>query len=181
MFQQMQSMQQNIVQENKVKDEKHRVEENKIFTKADLAKITDEVVVVRSAVDNVTFISPKTKIEYNWSIKGDIDSLPVSEILAMETASKRFLHTPWLIVDDERIIQALDLKQTYDLIKKVEDIDELIKLDKRQIERIFEELPTQYKNNFRNEIYKKVKSRELNNLTTIDDLSDILKVNLKEI
>lgn len=181
MFQQMQNMQQNLAQENKIETKNKKADNNKVFTKADLAKITDEVVIVKSAVDNVTFISPKTKIEYSWSVKGDIDSLPVSEILAMETASKRFLHTPWLIIEDERVIQALDLKPIYDLIKKVENIDELIQLSESQIQRIFEELPAQYKNNFRNEIYKKVKTRELNSLTTIDSLSKILKINLREI
>lgn len=181
MFAMFQQMQQNLTQENKIEDKTQKIDKNKVFTKADLAKITDEVVVVKSAVDNVTFISPKTKIEYSWSVKGDIDRLPVSEILAMESASKRFLHTPWLIIEDERVIQALALNSIYDLIKKVENIDELIQLSEVQIQRIFDELPAQYKNNFRNEIYKKVKTRELNSLTTIDSLSKILKINLRDI
>jgi hypothetical protein len=180
MFKQMESMQQDASKEAD-KDKKINKKLDNKFSKADLAKIGDEVVIVKSAVDNVTFTSPKTKIEYNWSVKGDVEPLPVSEILAMEGTSKRFLHTPWLVIEDDRVIQALGLKRIYDLIKKVEDIEELVKLSKDDIKSIFEELPPQYKNNFKNEIYRKVKSRELNNLTTIDDLSDILKINLKDI
>lgn len=179
MFKQMENMQQETVKETKVIKEKQ--EYPKKFTKAMLAKISDETVIVRSTTDNVTFISPKTKIEYNWLTKGDVEPLPIVEILAMENASKRFLHTPWLVVEDERVIDALDLKRTYDLIKKVENVDELIKLSKDEISKIFNELPSQYKNNFRNEIFKKVKSRELNNLSTIDSLSEILHIDLKNI
>jgi hypothetical protein len=181
MFKQFQTMeeQQNITKQETIKDNS-KTKSTK-FSKAMLAKISDEMVVVKSAVDNVTFISPKTKIEYNWLAKGDVEPLPVSEILAMESASKRFLHTPWLVVEDERVIDALGLKRTYDLIKKVEDVDELITLNKDDISKIFNELPNQYKNNFRNEIFKKVKTRELNNLSTIDDLSEILHIDLKSI
>lgn len=178
-FQQMKNSNQASEEKNVIKDKK--VNNNSKFTKAMLANINDEVVVVKSAVDNVTFLSPKTKIEYNWLTKGDVEPLPISEIIAMENASKRFLHTPWLVVEDDRVIEALGLKRTYDLIKQVENVDELITLNKDDISRIFNELPSQYKNNFRNEIFKKVKTRELNNLSTIDDLSEILHIDLKNI
>lgn len=154
---------------------------NTKFTKVMLSKIGDEIITVRSAVDNVNFLSPKTQTRYKWLLKGDVEALTVSEILAMENVSRRFLHTPWLIVEDERVIQALDLQRTYDLIKKVENVDELVKLNKEEISKIFNELPPQYKNNFRNEIYKKVKTRELNNLTIIDNLGEILHIDLKNI
>lgn len=179
-FKQFQEMESVAKSEEKVKVKKEIKKPSK-FTKAMLAGITDEVVTVKSAVDNVTFVSPKTKIEYNWLIKGDVEPLPVGEILSMENASKRFLHTPWLVVEDDRVIEALGLNRTYDLIRKVENIDELITLNKDEISKIFNELPPQYKNNFRNEIFKKVKTRELNNLSTIDDLSEILHIDLKSI
>lgn len=157
------------------------ISSNTKFTKVMLSKIGDEIITVRSAVDNVNFLSPKTQTRYKWLQKGDVEALTVSEILAMENVSRRFLHTPWLIVEDERVIQALDLQRTYDLIKKVENVDELVKLNKEEISKIFNELPPQYKNNFRNEIYKKVKTRELNNLTIIDNLGEILHIDLKNI
>lgn len=184
MFKQMQEMdkQQNVKEKNTIVSKEIENTDKKVkFTKAMLAKISDEEVVAKSTVDNLTFISPRTKIEYSWLSKGDVETLPISEILAMENKSKRFLHTPWLIIEDERVIEALNLQRTYDLIKKVEDIDELILLSKDEIEKIFNELPQQYQYNFRNEIYKKVKTRELNNLSTIDVLSEVLHIDLKNI
>lgn len=180
MFKQFENIN-NSKEENKEKIIEEKPEQKSKFSKVMLSKISDEIITVRSVVDNVNFLSPKTQTRYKWLQKGDVELLTVAEILAMENVSRRFLHTPWLVVEDERIIQALDLQRTYDLIKKVEDIDELVKLSKSEIETIFNELPPQYQNNFRNEIYKKVKTRELNNLSTIDNLGEILKIDLKNI
>lgn len=181
MFKQFENMEKEQSTETKDSTTKKEIYSNTKFTKVMLSKISDEIVTVKSSVDNVNFLSPKTQTRYKWLQKGDVEALSVSEILAMENVSRRFLHTPWLIVEDERVIQALDLQRTYDLIKKVENVDELVELNKNEIEKIFNELPSQYQNNFRNEIYKKVKTRELNNLSVIDDLGEILHIDLRNI
>lgn len=181
MFKQFENMEKEQSTETKDSTTKKEISSNTKFTKVMLSKISDEIVTVKSSVDNVNFLSPKTQTRYKWLQKGDVEALSVSEILAMENVSRRFLHTPWLIVEDERVIQALDLQRTYDLIKKVENVDELVELNKNEIEKIFNELPSQYQNNFRNEIYKKVKTRELNNLSVIDDLGEILHIDLRNI
>lgn len=181
MFKQFENMEKEQMVETKELITKKEISPNIKFTKVMLSKISDEIVTVKSSVDNVNFLSPKTQTRYKWLQKGDVEALSVSEILAMENVSRRFLHTPWLIVEDERVIQALDLQRTYDLIKKVENVDELVELNKNEIEKIFNELPSQYQNNFRNEIYKKVKTRELNNLSVIDDLGEILHIDLRNI
>jgi uncharacterized hydantoinase/oxoprolinase family protein len=67
------------------------------------------------------------------------------------------------------------------LISKIEDISQLIKLSKQDIKDIFNELPNNYLNNFKNEIFRKVRTRELNDLKTIDILSEILHMDLKDI
>ena len=181
MFKQFENMEQMQKLEKQETIKKEDMSKNEKFTKVMLTKIGDEIITVRSAVDNVSFISPKTKVEYNWLAKGDVEPLTINEILAMENKSKRFLHTPWLIIEDDRVVQALNLQRTYDLIEKVENVDELITLSKDEITKIFNELPSKYKNNFRNEIYRKIKTRELNNLSTIDDLSEILHIDLNTI
>ena len=181
MFKQFENMEQMQKSEKQETIKKEDISKNEKFTKVMLTKIGDEIITVRSAVDNVSFISPKTKVEYSWLAKGDVEPLTINEILAMENKSKRFLHTPWLIIEDDRVVQALSLQRTYDLIEKVENVDELITLSKDEITRIFNELPSKYKNNFRNEIYRKIKTRELNNLSTIDDLSEILHIDLNTI
>lgn len=179
MFKQFQQMENENVKQEEIKEQKTSLK-NKRFTKVMLSKIEDETVTVKSATDSVIFISPKSQITYNWNQKGDVETLSIKEILAMENVSKRFLHTPWLMIEDERLIQAFGLDELYDKIKQVEDIDELVKLSSEEIRNIFESLPNQYKNNFKDEIYMKVKNKELRDVVVISTLSDILGINLME-
>lgn len=185
MMQMMSTMQQNqMVQTSTVNEpivEKTKtVVENKKWTKSDLSTIEDEKVMVRSVVNNVGFISNKSGIQYAWKDKGDVETMTVKDLLAMETKSKRYLRTPWLVVDDERIIEALKLKELYGLIDKVNDVDSLIDMGVDEIKRVFEKLPNEYKKNFRDEIYVKVRTHELKDITVINALSEILNVDLQE-
>lgn len=178
MFKQFEQMEQK--DDNVESSPTNKTELSNKFNKVMLTKIEDEVVTVKSAINNVIFVSPKTQIKYKWNQKGDVEVLSIKEILAMENKSKRFLHTPWLIVDDERVIEALELKDLYNKIIKVENIDSLIELSSNEIREIFVSLPDNYKNNFRNEIYMKVKTNELRDVVVINTLSDILGINLME-
>lgn len=188
MFEQFTEMKkQKETSNQQVKEEKITEKENteikayEHFSKSMLMKIRDEMVTVRSVVDNVNFSSPMTKITYRWKQKGSVQILPISEVLAMDNHSSRFLFTPWLVVEDNRVIDALGLARTYELVSKIEDISQLIKLSKKEIEDIFNELPNNYLNNFKNEIFRKVRTRELNDLKTIDILSEVLHMDLKDI
>jgi hypothetical protein len=180
-FTEMKKQKEQVLKKENIDQEKKEVNKYEHFSKSMLMKIRDEMVTVRSVVDNVNFSSPMTKITYRWKEKGSVQILPISEILSMDNHSSRFLFTPWLVVEDDRVIEALGLRRTYELISKIEDISQLIKLSKQDIKDIFNELPNNYLNNFKNEIFRKVRTRELNDLKTIDILSEILHMDLKDI
>ena len=86
-----------------------------------------------------------------------------------------------VVIEDERVVQALRLTELYDLIDKVDDVDKLLELSTDEIDRIFNKLPKEYKDNFKDEIYVKVKTRELKDLEIIDALSKILDIDLRNI
>lgn len=176
----MQQAQNKAEESNSKTVEKIETKDRKHWTKSDLSSIEDEKVKVRSIVNNVGFTSRKTGIQYSWAEKGDVETMTVKDILAMETRSKRYLRTPWLVVDDKRIIEALKLGELYGLIEKVSDVDNLIDLGVEEIKRVFEKLPNEYKKSFKNEIYVKVKTHELKDITIISALSEILDIDLME-
>ena len=176
MFQQMQQAQNTVVEEKK-EDLKQGSKSTK-FTKTMLANIGEETITVRSAIDSVVFLSPKTSIKYKWLNIGDVEAMKISEVLTMESSSLRFLHTPWLIVEDDRVTEALGLTKMYDDISKVEDVEKLITMNKEEIEGVFNRLPKEYKDNFKNDIILKVASRELSDLNVIDTLKSILNIEL---
>lgn len=144
------------------------------ITKAYLNKIKEKEVVVKSVNGNVTFKSPKTNIMYQWLENGDEEVLTISEILAMESSSKRFLHTPWLIVEDDDVVEALALGRLYHVINKIENIEELLDMEIYEIENLIKEVPKEFKNSLSSNILIKVQSGELRDYILIQELERIL-------
>ena len=146
------------------------------WNKSTLNKIKDEIVDVRSVADGkVIYVSPKTHIKYKWLEKGDIEQLTIEEILAMDT-KKIFLRTPLLVVEDERIIEGLGLKEINELVDKVEDIDKLVEMDLEDMEKTINELPFDYKRNLRDEISKKIENSEIRDYVVVQTLKRIFEI-----
>ena len=146
------------------------------WSKAMLNKIKDEMVDVRSVMDGkVIYVSPKTHIKYKWLEKGDIEQLTIEEILAMDT-KKMFLRTPLLVVEDERVVEALGLKGINKLVDKVEDIDQLVEMDLGDMEKTINELPFDYKRNLRDEISKKIENSEIRDYVVVQTLKRIFEI-----
>ena len=149
---------------------------NEKWNKAKLMKIKDEIIEVRSCYDGVVgYTSPKTNTNYKWIEKGDIEVLTIEEILAMNT-KKIYFQTPLLIVEDDRIIEALGLKNIYEAVQKIENIDELIEMDLEDIEDIIGRLSNNHKINLRDEVAKKIKNEEIRDYVVVQALKRILNI-----
>lgn len=187
MMQMMNAMQQNqimqtVVEQPVVEEIKKEEKVNKKkWSKIDLYDIADEKILVTSVSENIVYHAKKSGIVYRWPHIGDSEIFTVSELINMDNTSKRFLRTPWLKVSDERIIEALGLGELYELLEKVEDIDMLISMSTPEIERVFERLPKEYKEDFRDNVVKKIRNKELRDLAVIEVLSDVLDTDLKNI
>lgn len=165
-----------VKKEEKVEATQEVTNKNKKWNKAKLMKIKDEIVEVRSCFDGVVgYTSPKTRTAYKWIEKGDIEVLTIEEILAMNT-KKIYFQTPLLIVEDDRIIEALGLKNIYEAVEKIENIDELIEMDLEDIEDIIGRLSNDHRINLRDEIAKKIKNAEIRDYVVIQALKRILNI-----
>ncbi len=165
-----------VKKEEKVETAQEVVNKNEKWNKAKLMKIKDEVVEVRSCFDGVVgYTSPKTRTAYKWIEKGDIEVLTIEEILAMNTKNI-FFQTPLLIVEDDRIVEALGLKNIYEAVQKIENIDELIEMDLEDIEDIIGRLSNDHRNNLRDEIAKKIKNAEIRDYVVVQALKRILNI-----
>lgn len=165
-----------VKKEEKVETTQEVTNKNEKWNKAKLMKIKDEIVEVRSCFDGVVgYTSPKTRTAYKWIEKGDIEVLTIEEILAMNT-KKIYFQTPLLIVEDDRIIEALGLKNIYEAVQKIENIDELIEMDLEDIEDIIGRLSNDHKINLRDEVAKKIKNAEIRDYVVIQALKRILNI-----
>lgn len=170
MFQSMQNQNNNIgeIQEQKP---------NKI-TKAYLRKIKDREVIVRSVAGVVSFKSPKTSTLYKWMEIGDEESLTIDEILTMDSTSKRFLNTPWLMIDDDEVVEGLGLTDLYNVITKIEDVDILMNLGVDEIESLVNKAPYEYKKMLSSVIFAKISANEIRDIVLIKEFERILGVTL---
>lgn len=161
------------------------VKKNEKYNKAMLNNIRDEIIAVTAFTDSIIYHSPKTNMNYYWSKAGDSELLTIDEVLTMEGSSERFLHTPWLRVNDKRIIQAFGLEKLYKVIDVLDDIDKLITLNSEEIKSLFDNINKNYKDSFKqdlyNKLYNKIKNNELTDLRVIIALQEALDLDLKSL
>lgn len=148
-------------------------------TKASLYRQRTREIPVRSYVDGrVIYKSKKTGVTYKWLEKGAYEILTIDEILNMESQSHKFLHSPWLVVDDEEVIEAFNLTNLYQSLEKVEDIDSFISLPFEEQQGIYDNLPKSVQKQVYNRIYNKVDNGEIDSRAKIKQLEELVKIEL---
>ena len=146
------------------------------WTKAKLYTIRDEMVEVRNVYNGkVVYNSPKTKINYAWLEKGDIEVMSIEEILTMHT-KRKYLEEPWLAIDDERVIEGLGLEKAVNIIEKIEDTDSLVEMDIQELEKLIDDLNRNQRINLRDEVVIKIKANEIRDYATVVALKELLDI-----
>lgn len=149
-------------------------------TKASLYQDRTREIPVRSCINGrVIYKSKKTGVTYKWLEKGTYEILTIDELLNMESQSQKFLHSPWLMVDDEEVIEAFNLQELYDLVAKVEDIDSFINMSLGEQQKIYNKLPKTLQNQVYNHIYNKVETGEIDSKSKIRELEELVQMELE--
>ena len=171
---QIKLMQQQLNIEKESAKVEHKSEEK--WTKAKLYTIRDEMVEVRNVYNGkVVYNSPKTKINYSWLEKGDIEVMSIEEILTMHT-KRKYLEEPWLAIDDERVIEGLGLEKAVNIIEKIEDTDSLVEMDIQELEKLIDDLNRNQRINLRDEVVIKIKANEIRDYATVVALKELLDI-----
>lgn len=75
------------------------------------------MVPVRNITNgSLTYVSRKTGNEAHWSEFGDVEYFEVAELQTMKTSQPRFFNEPWVMIDDEDVVDYLGLRHMYDRI-----------------------------------------------------------------
>ena len=185
MFQMFQMFMNQQVQQQQPQSK--NVEEKKIVNKRTSGKLNkstlrrergDEDVLVRSVAGCVCFKSPKTGVTYNFLEKGDEEWLTVDEVLQMETANRKFLHTPWLVVEDDEVNEVLGLKEISETVSELTDnLDEILEeYDIKDIEDLVSRVPEDYKKTFAGVVLEKINNKELRDGVVISEIGRMLNI-----
>lgn len=93
-----------------------------------------EMVPCRNVTNgSLTYVSRKSGTEVNWSEFGDVEYIDVAELLTIKTGQPRFFNEPWIMIDDENVIDYLGLRSIYDRIVNPDNIDEFFYLQAEEI------------------------------------------------
>lgn len=127
---------------------------------------------------NLTYISKKTGMEVTWSEFGDEEWIEFSELQTMKSSQPRFLKEPWLFIDDPDVAEFLGLKQVYDNIISVEEIENFFKLTPKKAKEILKKAPRGIKDTIADKSRKGIEDGSLNNIQIIRVIQEELQIDL---
>ena len=159
--------------------ENKSVEKPKI-NKSYLSKIRDREVVVRSVSSGVVgWRSEKTKIFYSWMNYGDTEVLTVGDILEMENRSKLFLHTPWLVVEDDEVNEALGLIEKKEDVDVFDDFESFLELPIAEIKDSLSKVEKGYLGNVHSKVQQSIDDGILTDFRKIRELEKAMKTEFR--
>ena len=96
----------------------------------------------------------------------------------METASRKYLHTPWLAVEDDEVNEVLGLKEVTETIDELTtNLDEILEeYDIKDIEDLVLRVPEDYKKTLAGVVLEKINNKELRDGVVISELGRMLNV-----
>lgn len=144
------------LEEVEAKIEVKAEELKKKFTKLDLYRIMDEIVLVQNVSDAIVVYKSKDGFKTKWSI-GSCEAMKIADILQMDTHYKK-MYWRYLKPLDDRVIEGLGL--CYDDIELFNDIPKLIDKPIEEVEEIIKNVDREILRDKRNLICKEIKRRD---------------------
>ena len=139
----------------------------------------DDLILCRSARNNLIYISKRTSEKFEWAEFGDVQYITMGELISMKSTQPRMLKEGWLIVDDEEAIEQLGLAQMYGNIFEIEDMDDFFAQSEQETERILSNMPRGFKNSIATFARERIESGTLDSNRKIKLLEQLLDVDLK--
>ena len=133
-----------------------KAEPKKRFTKLDLYKIMDEIVLVQNVSDAIVIYKSKDGFKTKWAI-GSCEAMAIKDILQMDTHHKK-MYWRYLKPLDDRVIEGLNL--CYDDIELFNDIPLLIDKPIEELVEIIKNVDKELLRDKRNLLCKEVRKRD---------------------
>ncbi len=127
----------------------------------------DEDIPCRSITfGGLTWVSPKTNFIYRFADIAAVEYIPFGELITLFNPSRKFITTPLFVIMDARVVEYFRLRETYE---RVAEITQLDKVFQRSIREIEESLDRILAVNMRGAAVSKVRQmRHSGQLTNID-------------
>lgn len=116
------------------------------------------------------FTGPKTKIVYPFEACGDENPVEYQDLLAAMMSKKKSIMAPYIVVDDEELLEDIrwkQVKKVYDSMFAIKDMDKFLLMPFATFKKTFEKLPAGIKKNVMLEISARVRDGEFSEMNKI--------------
>lgn len=136
------------------------------------------VPVVSVSNFTIGYRTRETNEFITWNHYGEEHELKISEVINMMGKSDKYLKQPWLIVDDEEFVEAMNLGELYDLVFDLEDLDAFFKQPTRKIKEQLDKLSVSMRSDVLNRAISMIYNGEINNLQVVGFLKREYKIDV---
>ena len=176
---------QNIEQEEeKKKEDDVKVEETPKPKQRKTRKQIDRRALIpcRSLVyGGLIFKSKKTGAHIVWENYGIVEDVEYQDLQAMKASGSKFLKVPWIVPEDDEVIETLRLQGVYNNIIDLEDLNSFFKLSKDEMIKKIDSIPEGMKELLKSKAVSMIKNEELNDIRIIRMLDKKLNSGLMEL
>jgi hypothetical protein len=139
-----------------------------------------ELVLCRSVTSGLlTYRSQRTGFEVVWNDYSEEQWIPVEELIAMKASKPMFLTTPWFIIENDDVIDYLGLRNIYNNIIDVDDLENFFRLPMSEISEKLKKVPKGFKETIASRSARMIADGTLFNIQIIKILEEELKINLQ--
>ncbi len=143
----------------------------------------NEMIPCRSIVNGkLTYISTRTGLMTVWSDYGIVEYVDYGELLTMRASQPKFLNKPWIIIEDEDVVNSISgLKALYDQLSDIgEDLELFFQKKPQEIEKILNKLPNSTKALIASKAREMIDNGTLYDLRIINIIDKIMHTGLKD-
>lgn len=131
----------------------------------------DDIIQCRSVFPGkFLFSGPKTKAVYPFEASGDICYVEYQDLLSAMLAKKKSIMAPYIVVEDEEVLEGLHWKQVkkiYDDMYVAKDLEKMLEMPFQTFKKNFEKLPMGAKKRIMMTISSKVRNGEFSEMNKI--------------
>lgn len=138
-----------------------------------------EMIPVRSVCyGNLTYVSKRTGMITTWGEFGAIEWIEFGELITMKSSSPKFFTKPWIIIENEEVVEFLGLAQKYKEMIDVENIEEFFRKPIAEIKSLIKASPKGIQETITLKARDMIREETLTDIRVIRALDDEFKLGL---
>ena len=146
-------------------------------------KITNDYIVdVKNGTHGSLIYHSNRSLGYTveWSEFGEVQQIEFGELVAMRGSQRRFFEQNWILIEDAEILKKLGVDRYYINALTTDNFDSVFKMSADEIKEKVSKMSDGLKESIRLRAVELIKSGELDSLSAIKALGEVLGCDLNE-